>query len=64
MTTDKGHSRRNISNIFSTEKMTVHPLIKYVIYPKEGTKPHYEVSENPHSDHSHGWKDTKHYKDK
>ena len=50
------HHRKNIVT------MTSYPFRKDPIFPREvtephGTKPHYEGSENSHTEHSHGGKD-------
>ena len=48
VTPDKDHHRNNIYDIFSKGTKQIPPLLKYPIYPKEGYKPQYEVSENYH----------------
>ena len=60
---DKLHHRKNKVTITSS------PFQKYPIYLKQrtkpnGTKPHYVVSKNSHSEHSHSEKEIQHYKDK
>ena len=64
MTPDKYHPRRNISDILYTPTNSVSPLRKDSIYPKKGTTPHYKVSDDTNTDHSHGYKWTKHNEDK
>ena len=64
VTPDRGNHRKSISGIFSALTNNVTPLRKYRIYPKNGTKPHYEVSESTDTDHYHGDKDTEHTEEK
>ena len=43
-TPDKYHFRKNIDDIMSAPTNNFPPWRKYPIFPKQGTKPHYEVS--------------------
>ena len=58
------HLRKHIADIFSEPKIEILPLREHPIYPKEGTKPHYEGYRNYHYDNSYGEKDTENFKDK
>ena len=43
VTPEKYHPMNNIADILTSPTNKFTPLIKYQIYPKKGTKPHYEV---------------------
>ena len=57
-TPDKYHFRKNIDDIMSAPTNNFPPWRKYPIFPKQGTKPHYEVSEATDTDCSRSDKDT------
>ena len=50
VTQEKENDSKNIADIMSTPRNNAPPLIKYHLFLKNGTKPHYEGSESTETD--------------